>query len=104
MRKSIIFLLIISFCITSCQRNKVIKTHGISYLEKREKLMIVNKTNKNDTVNLLGHPATKGMKDDNVWIYIERTRTRGKLLKFGQNITSKNTKNKANGSFENTDT
>ena len=30
------------------------------------------------------------MTDDNVWIYIERTKTRGKLLKFGKNITSKN--------------
>ena len=30
------------------------------------------------------------MVDDNLWIYIERTRTRGKLLKFGRNYLKKN--------------
>ena len=30
------------------------------------------------------------MTDDNLWIYIERTKTRGKLLKLGQNYTKKN--------------
>ena len=30
------------------------------------------------------------MIDDNLWIYIERTRTRGKLLKFGRNYLLKN--------------
>jgi len=28
--------------------------------------------------------------DDNLWIYIERTRTRGKLLKLGRNYLKKN--------------
>ena len=50
----------------------------------------VNETNKNDTVAILGQPSTKGMVDDNLWIYIERTRTRGKLLKFGRNYLIKN--------------
>ena len=30
------------------------------------------------------------MIDDNLWIYIERTRTRGKLLKLGRNYLKKN--------------
>ena len=30
------------------------------------------------------------MTDDNLWIYIERTRTRGKLLKLGRNYLKKN--------------
>ena len=76
--------------ITGCQRNEVLKTHGISYLEKREKLIIINKSNKNDTIKIFGQPATKGMTDDNLWIYIERTRTRGKLLKLGRNYLKKN--------------
>ncbi len=84
--------LIISFVIllSSCQRNPVLKTHGISYLENREKLIFVNKSNKNDVVNVLGQPATKGMADDNLWIYIERTRTRRTLLKLGRNYLKKN--------------
>ena len=30
------------------------------------------------------------MTDDNLWIYIERTKTRGKLLKLGRNYLKKN--------------
>ena len=90
MKKNIIYILIVLFSVISCQRNEVIKTHGVAYLDKREKLIIVNKSNKNDVVKIFGQPATKGMTDDNLWIYIERTRTRGKLLKFGQNIIDKN--------------
>ena len=46
--------------------------------------------NKNDVQLLLGAPSTVGVFDDTVWIYIERTKTRGKLLNFGKNITLKN--------------
>ena len=86
-----IFLIFIIFILTySCKQNEVIKTHGIAYLNKREKLIIVNETNKNDTIAILGQPSTKGMVNDNLWIYIERTRTRGKLLKLGRNFLKKN--------------
>ena len=80
MKNTIIVLLVSLFFIHGCQRNEVTQTHGIAYLEKREKLIIVNESNKNDTIKILGQPATKGMTEDNVWIYIERTLTRGKLL------------------------
>ncbi len=76
--------------VTACQRQEVIKTHGISYLEKREKLLIVDKSNKNDVIKIFGQPATKGMTNNNLWIYIERTKTRGKLLKLGKNYLKKN--------------
>ena len=90
MKKTIFFLLASLIFIAGCQRNEVLKTHGIAYLEKREKLIVVKKSNKNDTINVLGNPATKGMTDDNLWIYIERTKTRGKLLKLGRNYLKKN--------------
>jgi len=86
-----IYILIVSFFfVISCKQNEVLKTHGVAYLEKREKLIAVNKSNKNDTIAIFGQPSTKGMVDDNLWIYIERTRTRGKLLKLGQNYLKKN--------------
>ena len=88
--KKIIILLIFFIFFTGCQRNEVIKTHGISYLEKREKLIEVNKSNKNDTIEILGQPSSKGMDNENLWIYIERTKTRGKLLKLGRNFLKKN--------------
>jgi len=83
----IIFLL---FFIFNCSQNEVIKTHGVAYLQKREKLIIINESNKNDAISIIGQPSTKGMVNDNLWIYIERTRTRGKLLKFGRNYLAKN--------------
>jgi len=85
-----ILLLLFTIFLTSCQRNEVLKTHGIAYLDKREKLIHVNKSNKNDTIKVLGQPSTKGMSNDNLWIYIERTKTRGKLLKLGRNYLKKN--------------
>ena len=90
MKKDIYLLIIILFFITACQQNEVIRTHGIAYLEKREKLIILNKSNKNDTVSILGQPSTKGMTDNNLWIYIERTKTRSTLFKLGRNYLKKN--------------
>ena len=90
MCRKIYFLLISFLIITGCQRNEVIKTHGVAFLDKREKLIILNKSNKNDVIKIMGQPATKGMNDDNLWIYIERTKTRGKLLKLGRTYLKKN--------------
>ena len=90
MYRKIYFLLVSFLIIAGCQRNEVIKTHGVAFLDKREKLIIVNKSNKNDVIQIIGQPATKGMNDDNLWIYIERTKTRGKLLKLGRTYLKKN--------------
>ena len=89
--KNIVILLLTSLVfLTECQRIKLTKTHGIAYLDKREKLIIVSKSNKNDAIKVLGQPATKGMTDDNLWIYIERTITKGKTLKLGRSELTKN--------------
>jgi len=88
--KKTVYLILIFIFITNCQRNEVIKTHGISYLEKREKLIIVNVSNKNDVIQIFGQPSTKGMTNDNLWIYVERTKSRRSLLKLGKNYVKKN--------------
>ena len=90
MKKNTLLLIFILFFAFSCAQSQVIKTHGVAYLKKREKLIIVSVSNKNDTISILGQPSTKGVTDDNLWIYIERTRTRGKLLKLGRNYLLKN--------------
>jgi len=59
-------------------------------LNVKQKNLIVKKTNKNDVKKILGHPSTIAVFDNSIWIYIERTKTKGKLLKFGQDVTSKN--------------
>ena len=85
-----VVILIILILLTHCQRNPVVKTHGVAFLEKKEKTLIINETNKNDVKKMLGPPSATGAFENNTWIYIERTISRGKLLKFGQNITAKN--------------
>jgi len=90
MKKNIFSLLILLIFITSCKQNEIISTHGLSYLEQREKLIVINKTNKNDTLSILGYPATKGMSNDNLWIYIERTKSSGKMIKLGKKHLTKN--------------
>ena len=90
MSKTLIFILACQIFLIGCQRTEISRTHGIAYLDKREKLIIINKSNKNDAISVLGHPATKGMTDDNLWIYIERTMKKGKLLKLGRNYLTKN--------------
>jgi len=90
MLKKIFFLILLVIFTFNCSQNEVIKTHGVAYLKKREKLIKVNISNKNDAISILGQPSTKGMSNDNLWIYIERTRSRGKLLKLGRNYLVKN--------------
>ena len=85
-----LIIILIFLLLSNCQRNPVINTHGVPFLDTKQKNLIIKKTNKNDVKKILGHPSTVGIFDNSIWIYIERTRTRGKLLKFGQNVTSKN--------------
>ena len=68
----------------------MIKSHGIFFLENRDKLLQVNNTNKNDVINILGQPHTRSIKDKDTWLYIERTRSRGKITKLGRNILVNN--------------
>ena len=88
--KIIYISIILLFFLISCQRHNIVKTHGIAYLDKRQKLVILNESNKNDIVKIFGQPATKGMTNNNVWIYIERTQTREKILKLGKEYLAKN--------------
>ena len=86
----LILTISLSFFLTHCQKIKVIKSHGIFYLENRDKLLKVKSTNVNDVVRILGQPHTKSIQDKNTWLYIERTRTRGKMIKFGRNVLLNN--------------
>ena len=85
-----ITVILIFLLLSNCRQNPVINTHGVPFLDIKQKNLIVKKTNKNDVKKILGIPSTVAVFDNSIWIYIERTRTKGKLLKFGQNITSKN--------------
>ena len=81
-----LFIMFLTLLLSNCQKNRVIKTHGIFYLQNRSVLLKVQSSNRNDVIKILGKPHSKSLREQNTWIYIERTRTRGKLLKFGRNI------------------
>ena len=60
------------------------------FLENRNNKLIVNQTNKNDVINIIGHPHSKSIDNENEWIYIERVFTKGEYHKLGQNILASN--------------
>ncbi len=81
-----IIILFLSFFLSNCQKNRVVKSHGIIFLEKRELLIKTDISNKNDVVDVLGEPHIKSIKDENTWFYIERTKTRGGVHKLGKDV------------------
>jgi|TARA_B110000444_G_C18819258_1_gene586823 outer membrane protein assembly factor BamE (lipoprotein component of BamABCDE complex) len=66
------------------------KSHGINFLENRGKSLVLNKSNKNDVIKILGKPHITSISSDDTWIYVERLITRGKLIKLGQNVLKTN--------------
>ena len=50
----------------------------------------VNKTNKNDLINLIGNPSSISDFDSNKWYYFERLKTNQSLLKLGNQKIKKN--------------
>ena len=84
-------LFIVLFIIlTGCQLQEPIKNHGIVFLENRSNKLIINKSNKNDVIQIIGQPHSKSINDDNIWIYLERTLGKGKYHKLGKNVLKKN--------------
>ena len=79
-----ILLLIIFLLIVNCKFNKVVENHGVHYLDKKQQSLTINKSNKNDIIALLGPPSTKSTFDNDLWIYIERKKTRATLFKLGK--------------------
>ena len=79
-----ILLLLIFLLVVNCKLNKIVDSHGTHYLEKKEKELTINLSNKNDIINLLGPPSTKSKFDNDLWIYIERKKTRSTILKLGK--------------------
>ncbi len=79
-----ILLLIIFLLIVNCKMNKVVDNHGVHFLDKKQQSLTINKSNKNDIIMLLGPPSTKSKFDNDVWIYIERKKTRTTFLKLGK--------------------
>ena len=83
-----IFFLLIT--LENCQLKDTKKSHGINFLPNREKVLLLNKTNKNDVIKIIGNPHSVSIKDNDTWIYFERSTGKGKLYKLGQNVLKSN--------------
>ena len=88
--KNILYLFIISLIVTNCSFKKVVKHHGVPFLEKKQKQLIIDQSTSNDVRKILGTPSTRSKFDNDIWIYIERKQTQSKLRNLGRMKIFKN--------------
>ena len=74
----------------SCQLQEPSKNHGIIFLKNRSDKLLIDSSNKNDVIKIIGQPHSKSISNENEWIYIERVLTKGEYHKLGQNILKTN--------------
>ena len=86
----ILYIIFLSLIVSNCSFKKVVNHHGVPFLEKKQKLLVINITNKNDIIKILGNPSTTSKFDNDVWIYIERKQTQSKLKNMGRMKIYKN--------------
>ena len=79
-----IFIISIILLFSSCSLDKVIKHHGVNFLEKKQSKLEINNSNKNDVNKILGPPSTVSKFDNDVWIYIERKTTVSNISSLGK--------------------
>jgi len=58
--------------------------HGVHFLDKKQSKLVLNTSNKNEIISLLGSPSTTGTFNNDMWIYIERNTSSSRLTKLGQ--------------------
>ena len=88
--KNIILLLSIFLTIANCSLQKPIKHHGVHKLELKEKKLIVNETNKNDIIKILGPPSVESKFDNEVLFFIERKITNSSTFRIGKQVITTN--------------
>jgi outer membrane protein assembly factor BamE (lipoprotein component of BamABCDE complex) len=86
----ILYIIFLSLIVSNCTFKPVVKHHGVPLLEKKQKKLIINKSNKNDITKTLGIPSTTSKFDNDVWIYIERKQTQSKIRNLGKMKIFKN--------------
>lgn len=84
------FLIFIFLLIVACQLKEPNKSHGITFLENRSNKLIINESNKNDVIQIIGQPHGKSINNDNIWFYLERNLSKGKYHKLGQHVLKDN--------------
>ena len=82
----VFYIFFIFLVATSCSIKQIDNYHGVAFLEKKQKELSINKSNKNDIIQILGAPSTESILDKDLWIYIENRKSKSSLLKLGKNI------------------
>ena len=85
-----LYIIFFSLIVTNCSFKPVVKHHGVPFLDKKQKKLKINESNKNDIKKILGNPSTKSKFDNDVWIYIERKQTQSELKNLGRMKIYKN--------------
>ena len=80
----ILYIIFLVFIVTNCSFKKVVKHHGVHFLEKKQKSLLINESNVNDIRKILGSPSTSSKFNNDIWIYIERKQTQSKLKNLGR--------------------
>ena len=88
--KNHFFFILFFIILIGCQLQEPNKYHGILFIENRAKSLVIQKSNKNDVLKVLGNPHSKSINNEDRWIYFERVLSKGEFHKLGQNILKKN--------------
>ena len=86
----ILYIILTFLIVANCSLKPVVKHHGVMSLEKKQSKLIVNVSNKNDIIKILGNPSTTSKFDTDVWIYIERKQTQSEFKNLGKMKIYKN--------------
>ena len=86
----LLYIFSFALLLSNCSFKKVVKHHGVPFLEKKQKQLIVDKSTSNDVRNVLGTPSTRSKFDNDIWIYIERKQTQSRLKNLGRMKIFKN--------------
>ncbi len=86
----ILYIFFFALIVSSCAFKKVVKHHGVPFLEKKQKQLTIDQSTSNDVRKILGTPSTRSKFDNDVWIYIERKQTQSKLRNLGRMKIFKN--------------
>jgi len=86
----ILYIFFFALVVSNCSFKKVVKHHGVPFLEKKQKQLMIDKSTSNDIRKILGTPSTQSKFDNDIWIYIERKQTQSRLRNLGRMKIFKN--------------
>ena len=82
--KYFFFYFIIILFLTNCTLERVVRHHGVHFLDKKHTKLEVSESNLNDVKKLLGPPSTENAFNNDIWVYIERKTTVSDIKTLGR--------------------